>query len=153
MSQDAPTDTTSQHAPTDTTARQASTDSSGQSFAAGIGEVLGELARGVGDAVRNEVEDVREDLAGRAAGGAKGAALLTGAGAAGTVALGAGASLPIIALRRVMPGWAISLLIAGGAGALAVVLARRGLGELGEAAPIDADRVREAARAKLRSLT
>lgn len=115
------------------------------------GEILGQLIRDVGDTIRREVEQVRDDAAERAAGGAKGAGLLAAAGVSGTVALGAAASLPLIALRRLLPGWAIALLVAGGAGAGAVVLARRGLSELGAAAPIDTESVKDAARQAVRS--
>lgn len=114
------------------------------------GGLLAQMIRDVGDTVSREVEQLRTELSDRAAGGAKGAALLAGAGAAGTVSAAAAASLPIIALRRVMPGWAVALVIAGGSGAVAAALARRGLDELADAAPIDADELKDAARDALR---
>src|SRR5918998_4112463 len=91
------------------------------------GDFIAQMVQDLSGTVRREVEQLRTELADRAAGGAKGAGLLAGAGAAGTVALAATASLPIMALRRMLPGWAIALGVAGGAGALTVVLARRGL--------------------------
>jgi hypothetical protein len=118
----------------------------------GMADILTQMVQGLGETVRREVEDLRSELTERAAGGAKGAALLTGAGAAGTVALAAAASLPLMALRRVLPGWVIASLIAGGAGTGAFVLARRGLSELAEAAPVDADRIKDAAREAVRSI-
>lgn len=118
----------------------------------GMGDILSQLVQGLTDTVRREVEDLRSEVADRAAGGARGAALLAGAGATGTVALVAAASLPLMALRRLMPGWMIAVLIAGGAGALTVVLARRGLDELGAAAPVDAERIKDAARDAVRSI-
>jgi Putative Actinobacterial Holin-X, holin superfamily III len=123
---------------------------SGDSTAA---DFVAQMVQGLGGSLRREVEQLRTELADRAAGGAKGAGLLAGAGAAGTVALAATASLPLMALRRVLPGWVIALGVAGGAGALTVVLARRGLSELGAAAPIDAERIKDAAREAVRSFT
>jgi hypothetical protein len=116
------------------------------------GDFVAQMIQGLGDNVRREVEQLRTEFAERAAGGARGAGLLIGAGAAGTVALAATASLPLMALRRLLPGWLIALGFAGGAGALSVVLARRGLAELGQAAPIDTDRIKDAAREAVRSI-
>lgn len=118
----------------------------------GMADVITQMVQGLGDTVRREIEDLRSELTERAAGGARGAAMLTGAGAAGTVALAALASLPLMALRRVLPGWMIALLVAGGAGTGAFVLARRGLSELAEAAPVDAERIKDAARDAVRSI-
>jgi putative superfamily III holin-X len=117
------------------------------------GDFFAQMVHGLGDSVRREVEQLRTEVAERAAGGAKGAALLIGAGAAGAVGLAATASLPLMVLRRLLPGWAIALGFAGGAGALTVVLAKRGLAELGAATPIDADRIKDAARDAVRSIT
>ncbi len=116
------------------------------------GDFVAQMVHGISDSVRREVERLRTELAQRAAGGAKGAALLIGAGAAGTVSLAATASLPLMALRRVLPGWAIALGFAGGAGALTFLLARRGLDELGAATPLDTDRIKDAAREAVRSV-
>jgi Putative Actinobacterial Holin-X, holin superfamily III len=135
-----------------TMSEQPQPDRATQAGDGGAGDVLGKMISDFGETVRREIEQVRADLAERAAGGAKGAGLLAAAGAAGAVALVATASLPIMALRRVMPGWAIALGFAGGAGALAAVLARRGLAELGAAAPVDADRIKNAARDAVRSI-
>jgi hypothetical protein len=118
-----------------------------------IADPLVQMIHGIGETVRREVEQLRAEATERATGGAKGAGLLVAAGATGTVALAATASLPLIALRRVLPGWAIAVLIAGGTGAATVVLARRGLAELGAAAPIDAERVKDAARDAVHSIT
>lgn len=127
-------------------------DTTTQPSGTAAGDILSQLIRDVGETVRREVGQVRADAAERAAGGARGAGLLAAAGVSGTIALGAAASLPLIALRRLLPGWAIALLVAGGAGAGAAVLARRGLSELGAAAPIDTDSVKDAARQAVRSL-
>lgn len=118
----------------------------------GVADVIAQMVQGLGDTLRREVEDLRNELAERAAGGARGAAMLTGAGAAGAVALAAVASLPLMALRRVLPGWSIALLVAAGAGSGAFVLARRGLSELADAAPLDAERIKDAARDAVRSV-
>ncbi|HWC27530.1 MAG TPA: phage holin family protein [Solirubrobacteraceae bacterium] len=125
-------------------------DPTTQSGGTGTGDFLAQVVRDLGENVRREVEQLRTEARERAAGGAKGAGLLAAAGAAGTVALAALASLPIMALRRLLPGWAIAVLFAGGAGTATVVLARRGLAELGDAAPIDTERVKDAAREAVR---
>jgi hypothetical protein len=117
------------------------------------GDFLAQMISGLGDTVRSEIEQLRAELADRAAGGAKGAGLLIGAGVAGAATVAAAASLPLMALRRVLPGWAIALGLAGGAGALTVVLARRGLAELAAAAPVDTERIKDAARDAVRSIT
>jgi hypothetical protein len=131
---------------------QAGSDAPKQSGETAAGDFFAKMIHDASDTVRREVEQLRSDLAQRAAGGAKGAGLLAAAGAAGTVAVVATLSLPIMALRRVMPGWSIALVLAGGSGALTVVLARRGLAELGAAAPVDADRLKDAALGAVRSI-
>lgn len=100
-----------------------------------LGAMLAQKIREAGEMVSGEIEQLRAEVNDRAAMGAQGAAMLAGAGAAGAVALVAAASLPLMALRRVMPGWAVAVVVAGGSGALAAVLARRGLDDLSAAAP------------------
>ena len=100
-----------------------------------LGAFLAQKVREAGDMMSGEIEQLRAEASERAAMGAQGAAMLAGAGAAGAVALVAAASLPIMALRRVMPGWAVAVVVAGGAGGLSAVLARRGLADLNAAAP------------------
>ena len=116
------------------------------------GDFLAQMVRDLGDTVRREVEQLRTEASERAAGGAKAARLLAGAGAAGAVGAIAVGSLPIMALRRVMPGWAIAVGVAVGTGALSAVLTRRGLAELGAAAPINASRIKDAARDAVRAV-
>lgn len=116
------------------------------------GDFLAQMVRDLGDTVRREVEQLRTEASERAAGGAKAARLLAGAGAAGAVGAIAVGSLPILALRRVMPGWAIAVGVAAGTGALSFALTRRGLAELGAAAPVNASRIRDAARDAVRSV-
>jgi putative superfamily III holin-X len=132
-----------------TMSEQARTAQSGNPIA----DPLVQMIHGIGDTLRREVEQLRTEATERATEGAKGAGLLVAAGATGTVALAATAALPLIALRRVLPGWAIAVLIAGGAGAATAVLARRGLADLGAAAPIDTDRIKDAARDAVNSIT
>ena len=127
-------------------------DAATQSGGTAAGDFLAQKVRDLGDTVSREVKQLRIEANERAAGGVKGARLLAGAGASGAVCVVAVGSLPILALRRVMPGWAIAVGVAGGAGALSAVLARRGLAEIGAAAPGDSaarfgDRAREAVRA------
>jgi len=116
------------------------------------GDFLSQMVRDLGDTVRREVEQLRTEASERAAGGAKAARLLAGAGAAGAVGAIAVGSLPILAVRRVMPGWAIAVGVAAGTGALSFALTRRGLAELGAAAPVNASRIRDAARDAVRSV-
>jgi len=116
------------------------------------GEFLAQMVRDLGDKVSREVEQLRTEAGERAAGGAKGARLLAAAGAAGAVSVIAIGSLPIMALRRVMPGWVIAVGVAGGAGTLSAILARRGLAELDAAAPGEGTPLQNAARDAVRAV-
>ena len=116
------------------------------------GEFMAQKVRELGDKVSREIEQLRTEANERAAGGAKGARLLAAAGASGAVSAIAVGSLPIIALRRVMPGWAIAVGVGGGAGALSAILARRGLAELDAAAPGEGTPLQDAARDAVRSV-
>lgn len=116
------------------------------------GDLIAGVVRDFGETVRREVEQLRSEASARAAGGARGARLLAAGGAAGAVTAVAIGTLPIMALRRVLPGWAIAVGVAGGAGALAVVLTRRGLAELAAAAPGDGTGIRDAARDAVRAV-
>jgi hypothetical protein len=127
-------------------------DAATQSDATATGDFLAQMVRDLGDTVSREIEQLRTEAGQRAAGGVKGARLLAGAGAAGAVCTVAIGSLPIMALRRAMPGWAIAVCVAGGAGALTAVLARRGLAEIGAAAPVDGARIRDGAREAVRAV-
>ena len=129
-------------------ARDAATQTEGTA----AGELLAQKIRELGDNVAHEVQQLRTEASQRAAGGAKGARLLAAAGAAGAVSVIAIGSLPIIALRRVMPGWAIAVGVGGGAGALSAILARRGLAELDAAAPGEGTPLQNAARDAVRSV-
>jgi hypothetical protein len=116
------------------------------------GDFIAGRIRELGEAVTRGVEQVGEEINERTAGGARGVKLLGAAGATGVVTLAAAGSLPVILLRRVMPGWAVALLLAGGGGAATYVLARRGLDEIGAAVP-DADDIKDVAREAVRSDT
>lgn len=114
-------------------------------------DVFAQMGEELADAMRREVEQVRTELGERLHGAAKGARLLAAAGASGAIAGAAAGTLPLMALRRVVPSWLLAVLVAGGAGALAARFARQGLEELGDAAPIDAERVKDAAKDAVRS--
>ena len=58
-----------------------------------------------------------------------------GAGALGLVSVGALGSLPLMALRRVLPAWLLAVGVAGGSAAGAVVLGRAGFGRLAAVSP------------------
>lgn len=114
------------------------------------GNVLGQMGQELADALRREVEQLRDDMSERLSSAAKGGRSLALAGAFGGVAAAAVGTLPLIALRRILPSWALALLIGGGAAALAAHFARQGLEDLGELAPIDAERVKDAAKNAMR---
>jgi hypothetical protein len=56
-------------------------------------------------------------------------------GALGLVSVGALGSLPLMALRRVMPAWLLAVLVAGGSATGAAVLGRAGFSRLSAIAP------------------
>ena len=87
------------------------------------------------ESVQQELEQLRKEGAARAQDAARGAALIGGAGALGLVSVGALGSLPIMALRRVLPAWKLALLIAGGSAAGAAALGRAGFARLAAVAP------------------
>lgn len=60
------------------------------------------------EAVQQELEQLRDEGAARAQDAARGAALIGGAGAPGLVSVGALGSLPLMALRRVVPAWLLA---------------------------------------------
>ena len=127
-------------------------DATGQSGGTATGDFLAQMVRDLGDTVSREVEELRTEASQRAAGAVKGVRLLAGAGAAGAVGVTAIGSLPIMALRRLMPAWVIAVGVAAGAAALTAVLGRRGLEELGAAGPGDDTRLKDAARDAIRAV-
>lgn len=86
-------------------------------------------------ALDQEFERLRHDAAERAHEAGRGAILVGTAGALGLVSAGALGSLPLLALRRAMPAWMLALIVAGGTGVGAAVLARKGLARLAAVAP------------------
>lgn len=111
-----------------------------------VGDAFGQVGEELADVIRREFEQMRSQAGERARAGAKGTALLAAAGAAGAVSAAAVAMLPLMALRRVLGPAGTALVVAAGSGGLAAYLATRGLDELGDVAPAEAERVREAAR-------
>jgi phage-related tail protein len=106
-----------------------------ESLGAEIGAAVEREVNRVTESLRREIERLREEVAARAQEAARGAGMLGAAGGLGLVSAGALASLPLIALRRILPSWAVALLVAGGSAAGAAVLARAGLEHLSVAAP------------------
>jgi Putative Actinobacterial Holin-X, holin superfamily III len=92
------------------------------------------------DSLEDEVDRLRHEAAERAQAAGKGAALIGTAGTLGLVSVGALGSLPILALRRVLPAWQIALLVAGGSAAGAVALARAGAARLAAIGPESLER-------------
>jgi hypothetical protein len=127
-------------------------DTAVQAEGTAAGDLLAQMVHDLGDTVTREIEQLRAEASERTAGAVKGARLLAGAGASGAVAVIAIGTLPILALRRVLPGWAVAVGVAGGAGALTAVLGRRGLAELGAATPGSDARFTDAARDAVRSV-
>jgi hypothetical protein len=86
-------------------------------------------------ALDQEFDQLRRDAAERAHVAGRGAALIGSAGALGLVSVGALASLPLIALRRVLPPQQIALIVAGGSAILATALGRMGVTRLAAISP------------------
>jgi hypothetical protein len=86
-------------------------------------------------ALEEEFDRLRQDAAERAQKAGRGAALVGTAGALGLVSVGALGALPLLALRRVLPAWAIALTVAAGSAAGAAALARLGAARLSAIAP------------------
>lgn len=87
------------------------------------------------ESVQQELEQLRHEGAARAQDAARGAALIGRAGALGLVSVGALGSLPLMALRRVMPAWLLAVLVAGGSAAGAAAPGRAGFSRLAAVAP------------------
>jgi hypothetical protein len=87
------------------------------------------------DSLEAEFDRLRNEAAEQAQEAGKGAALIGTAGTLGLVAAGALGSLPLLALRRVLPAWQVSLLVAGGSAAGAVALGRAGAARLAAIRP------------------
>lgn len=92
------------------------------------------------DSLEEEFERLRREASERAQEAGRGAALIGTAGTLGFVAVGALGSLPLLALRRVLPAWQIALLVAGGSAAGAAALARAGAARLRAIAPDSLER-------------
>jgi hypothetical protein len=111
-----------------------------------ISDTFSQFGDELADSLRREFQQVREEAGQRARAGALGAALLAGAAVTGAIAAGAGLTLPVLGLRRVLGPGLTALVIAAGAGGVTVYLAKRGLDELGVPTEAAAERVKEAAR-------
>lgn len=86
-------------------------------------------------ALDEEFDKLRHDAAERATEAGRGAVLIGTAGAFGLIAVGALGSLPVMALRRVMPARSIALTVAVGSGVAAAVLGRMGRARIAAIAP------------------
>jgi hypothetical protein len=100
-----------------------------------IGDLLKELAAETGTLVRQEFELAKAEMTekGKRAGG--GAAMISGAGVAGLLALGAFTACLIAALDAGMPLWLAALIVALAYAAIAAVLALTGKERVKQAAP------------------
>jgi hypothetical protein len=111
-----------------------------------VGDVFSQFGEELTDSLRQEFAQLRAEAADRARAGARGGGLLAAAGVSGAVGAGAALTLPVLALRRILPPSATAVVVAAGAGGLSAYLAKRGLDELGVPTDAAADRVKEAAR-------
>lgn len=118
-----------------------------------VGDVFSQFGQELTDALRSEVSELRAELGARARDAAKGSAFLAAAGVAGTVAGAALLTVPLILARRVLSPGGTALLVAAGAGAAGAYLTKRGLEQLGEAMPAEADHIKEAAKDAARRAT
>jgi Putative Actinobacterial Holin-X, holin superfamily III len=105
------------------------------SFAEDMAALVQREVEQVTRSLREEVGRLRQEAVERAGEAGRGAAMLGAAGGLGLVAAGAVASLPLLGLRRLLPGWAVALLVAGGAGTGAAMLGRAGFAHLQAVAP------------------
>src|SRR3954465_2936161 len=92
-----------------------------------VGDVFSQFGDELSQSLRREFDQLRTEAGERARAGARGAGLLAGAAASGTVAAAALATVPVLALRRVLGPGLTALVVACGAGALSGMLAKRGL--------------------------
>jgi hypothetical protein len=126
-----------------------------------IGAALESVAEELVQNVKAEADRLREELIANAGAAGRGAGYLAGSASLGAVSLVAVGTLPLLALRKVLPGSVIAVGIAAGSAAGAVALARRGLDELRVAAPESVEHrideavaaVVETVRARARSVT
>jgi hypothetical protein len=84
---------------------------------------------------RAELDELRREAGERGRDLAAGAGYLGAAGGLALVSAGALLALPVLALRRFLPGWAVAVLVAGGSAAAAGTLGVTGAQRLREAAP------------------
>ena len=125
-------------------------DRSDTGTGAGVGEAFGQVGQELADALRREVEQLRTEMAERLESAARAGKNLAAAGAFGGIAAAAAGSLPLIALRKLLPAWLLAVLIAVGAGGIAAYFARRALDDVAEITPIDPERVKDAAKDAIR---
>jgi hypothetical protein len=85
--------------------------------------------------LRAELDQLRQDALAKAGEAARGTALLGAAGGLALTSAGALAALPLLAARRVLPGWTIAVLVSGGAATGAAYLGKAGVARLQAAAP------------------
>jgi hypothetical protein len=111
-----------------------------------VGDVFSQFGEELTDSLRQEFAQLRAEAADRARAGVGGGGLVSAAGVSGAVGAGAALTLPVLALRRILPPSATAVVVAAGAGGLSAYLAKRGLDELGVPTDAAADRVKEAAR-------
>jgi putative superfamily III holin-X len=100
-----------------------------------IAQLIEREVREVRATFERRIEQIQEEAISRAREAGSGAAYAGGAAALGIVSAAAVASLPLIALKKVLPSSLVALLIAGAGAGGSVVLARRGFSLIKAAAP------------------
>ncbi|MDQ3857339.1 MAG: phage holin family protein [Actinomycetota bacterium] len=100
-----------------------------------IGETFNELSEQIAALVRQELERARSEATERAREAGKAGSYLALTAVFGLAAGGAALTLPVVVLRRALPGEATAIVVGGLYGAAAVAFGRRALERLQAAAP------------------
>lgn len=105
-----------------------------------VGEAFGNIREEIARLMRAETDRLRDEVLSHAGDAGRGVGYLAGAASLGAVSALAAATLPLLALRKVLPGSVIAVGIAVGSAAGAAALARRGIDDLRSAAPESVER-------------
>jgi putative superfamily III holin-X len=100
-----------------------------------LAQLIEREVREVRATFERRLEQIQEEAISRAREAGSGAAYIGGAAALGMVSAAAVASLPLIALKKVLPSSLVALLVASAGAGGSVLLARRGFTLIKAAAP------------------
>jgi Putative Actinobacterial Holin-X, holin superfamily III len=110
-------------------------DTAGGTFAEEMAALVQAEVEQVTASLRAELDQLRQNALEKAGEAARGTALLGVAGGLALTSVGALSALPVLAMRRVIPGWAVAVLVSGGAATGAAFVGKAGLARLEAAAP------------------